>query len=157
MKIAFVTPAYYPATIGAALYSTELAENLQKKGHTVKVFTPWKEGMKKHETIMGVEVKRMPRRQITESYYVSSALVKEILKEKFEIIHSHHYGYFPATAGFLAAKLSNTPHVFGPYYHPPVYGAKRALLFAAYYLTQGFPILKFSDGILPHTNQEKEQ
>lgn len=155
MKIAFVTPAYYPALMGAALYSKELAESLVKKGHEVKIFTPLMNGLKEKEAINGIEVTRPEKTQITESYYVSAEMIKAVAKEKFDVIHSHHYGYFPATAGLIAAKLRKTPHVFGPYYHPPVYGRKRWLMFSAYHITQGLPLLRFSDRVLPHTEYEK--
>ncbi|MBI2578440.1 MAG: glycosyltransferase family 4 protein [Candidatus Aenigmarchaeota archaeon] len=155
MKIAFVTPAYYPALMGAALYSKELAENLAKKGHEVKIFTPLMHGLKEKEEIDGIEITRPKKTQITESYYVSAEMIKAVAREKFDVIHSHHYGYFPATAGLIAAKLRKTPHVFGPYYHPPVYGRKRWLMFSAYHITQGLPLLRFSGRVLPHTEYEK--
>lgn len=156
MKIAFVTPAFYPAKTGSSLYSTELALNLKRNGHAVKVFTPLVQGLKPRETVDGIEVTRPKITQITESYYVSSGMIKAVLKDRFDIIHSHHYGYFPATAGLVAAKLSKTAHVFGPYYHPPVYGTRRWLLFSAYHLTQGLPLLRLSERILPHTEYERK-
>lgn len=155
MKIAFVTPAFLPARTGSALYSGELALNLERNGHIVKVFTPLMEGLKQKERIEGIEVTRLKITQLTDSYYLSGQMIKAVLKEKFDIIHSHHYGYFPATAGLIAARLSKTPHVFGPYYHPPVYGTKRWLLFSAYHLTQGLPILRLSASVLPHTEYER--
>ncbi len=155
MKIAFVTPAYYPATIGASLYCQELADGLIKLGHQVTVFVNSPMNYKKEEFIDGVIVKRFYPK-IFGSYYVSEGMLKTLLKERFDIIHSHHYGYYPATAGFIAAKLSKTPHVFGPYYHPPIYGLKRQILSSVYHLTQGLPILKFSDKTLPHTEYEKK-
>ncbi|MCX6815404.1 MAG: glycosyltransferase family 4 protein [Candidatus Aenigmarchaeota archaeon] len=157
MKIAFVIPAYYPAVIGESLYAQELAKYLIKKGHEVNVYTHISGNLKESEIADNVKITRVKIKEIFDgSFYFSSDYIKSILKEKFDIIHSHHYGYFPATAGFIAAKLTKTPHVFGTYYHPPVYGRLRWLQFMAYHFTQGLPILRFSDSVLPHTLYEKK-
>jgi len=154
MKIAFVTPAYYPANIGASLYCQELATGLKSLGHEVIIFTNSEPKYKKEETVSGIAVKRFYP-MVFGKYYISKGMFSSILKERFDIIHSHHYGYYPATAGFLAAKIKNTPHVFGPYYHPPVYGFTRRLASSTYHLTQGLPLLRFSDIVLPHTKYEE--
>lgn len=154
MRIAFVTPAYYPAVIGASLYCQSLAEGLKGLGHEVDVYTnspPW---MKDHEIVNGIKVRRFYPK-VVGSYYLSAGMLSALLEERYDIIHSHHFGYYPATAGFAAAKLTKTRHVFGPYYHPPIYGLKRQLMFSAYHLTQGLPILRFSDKVLPHTKAER--
>ncbi len=155
MRIAFVTPAYYPAIIGASLYCQTLARGLTELGHEVDVFSNSPPQLKKEEVINDVKIRRFYPIVIG-NYYISKGMLKALLKEKYDIIHSHHFGYYPATSGFMAAKLRKTKHVFGPYYHPPIYGFKRWLMFSAYHLTQGLPIIRFSEKVLPHTEEEKK-
>ncbi|MBI4153842.1 glycosyltransferase family 4 protein [Candidatus Woesearchaeota archaeon] len=154
MKVAFVTPAYYPAVIGASFYCQTLAKELVGRGFDVEVYTNAPASYKKEDVVDGIKVRRFYPK-IAGSYYISRGMLTSLIRGKFDIIHSHHYGYFPATAGFMAAKLRNTPHAFGPYYHPPIYGIKKSIMSGAYHLTQGLPILRFSDIVLPHTEFEK--
>lgn len=167
MNIGFATPAYYPAQIGASFYSQELAEGLTKKGHNVKVVVPLpqrEEGfVKERETRNNVEIVRVPiganwerfRRLTGISYYISKKMTDELKNSNFGIIHSHHYGYYPATAGLEAAKQKGIPHVFGPYYHPPIYGFERNMLASIYHKKFGKKLLQESDVVLPHTEHEK--
>lgn len=155
MKIAFVTPAYYPAIIGASLYCQGLAKYLVEKGFDVSVFSNATPDMAKEEVFEGVKIRRFYPK-VFGSYYISQGMFGSILKESVDLIHSHHYGYYPATSGFASAKIKNVPHIFGPYYHPPIYGLRRRLLAETYHITQGLPILRFSDRVLPHTKFEKE-
>jgi glycosyltransferase involved in cell wall biosynthesis len=154
MKIAFAVPAYWPSVIGVSLYCQELAEGLVKRGHDVVVFTGAYGDWPKEENRNGVVIKRITRRHFGR-YYTMPSLADEIVKEKPDIVHSHHYGYYEATAGLRAAKKLGVPHVFGPYYHPPIYGLKRKLLAKAYHWRYGKPLLRESDIILPHTEYEK--
>ncbi|MBI3190748.1 glycosyltransferase family 4 protein [archaeon] len=155
MKIAFVTPSYYPSIIGASFYCQDIASYLTKMGHEVTVYTKWNHGWQKTDIVDEIEINRIPMKNILDGrFYFSCKMVMEIASKKFDIIHSHHYGYFPATAGLIAAKMRNTPHVFGPYYHPPVYSFARWLQFAMYHFTQGLPLLRMSNKVLPHTEYE---
>ena len=156
MKITFVTPAYYPSFIGASFYCQDLASFLTKSGHEVSVYTKLNPGWKRNEIINNVNVNRIPVKHVFGGrFYFSNNMIKKIASEKTDIIHSHHYGYFPATAGFMAAKKMKKPHVFGPYYHPPLYGFARKVQANMYHWTQGKWILKYSDAVLPHTEYEK--
>ncbi len=158
MRIAFVTPAYYPSIIGASFYCQGLVSYLTERGHEITVFTKWNTGWKLEDNIGNVEIKRIPVKHLFgRRFYYSSKMINAIASENFDIVHSHHYGYFPATAGLLAAKKLNVPHIFGPYFHPPIYGFSRWLQFVSYHLTQGLPLLRFSDKILPHTQYERMQ
>ncbi len=152
MKIVFAATMYYPRNAGEALYVTELSEELVKRGHDVTVFIP---GHRKDWERNGVKIRQYPDTEIARAYSVSLPYLKALIKEPCDIIHSHHYGYFPATAGFIAAKIRGVPHVITPHYHPPIYNLKRKFLSMLYYFSQGKYILRFSEKILPHTNCEK--
>ncbi len=154
MKIAFVTPAYHPAIMGASLYCQGLAKHLLKNGIEVTIYTNATPDMVKEETVEGIHVKRFYPK-IFGRYYISSGMFSSVIKGSLDLIHSHHYGYYPATAGFVAAKLRKVPHVFGPYYHPPLYGIRSMVMTEMYHVTQGLPLIRFSDKVLPHTKFER--
>jgi len=155
MKIAFAVPAYWPSVIGVSLYCQELAEGLVKKGHHVTVYTGLQPRWKKVENKKGVVIKRFERTYIGKSFYFVPLMEQEIIKDGPDIVHSHHYGYYEATAGLGAAKNLKVPHIFGPYYHPPVYGIKKKILWSAYHHRYGKSLLTKSDVVLPHTEVEK--
>jgi glycosyltransferase involved in cell wall biosynthesis len=144
---------YYPRRAGEALFVTDISEELVKRGHDVTVFTA---GKNSEEVINGVKVKRFKGMEIARAYTVSWKMFKALLKSDTDVFHLHHYGYFPATAGFLAAKLRGVGCVIGTYYHPPIYNFWRTLLFYFYHFTQGCRILRKSDKILPHTRYEEK-
>src|SRR3989344_7739454 len=155
MKIAFAVPAYWPSVIGVSLYCQELAEGLVKKGHKVTVYTGLNPGWSSEEHRKGVKIKRFERTYAGKYFYFVFSMIQEIIKDNPNIVHSHHYGYYEATAGLEAAKILKVPHVFGPYYHPPVYGIKKKLLWTVYHHRYGKPLLTQSDVVLPHTEVEK--
>jgi glycosyltransferase involved in cell wall biosynthesis len=155
MKVSFVTPAYHPSLMGASLYCQGLAKYLSAKGIDVTVYVIARKNLKKEEMIDGIHVKRFYPKLVG-AYYISGGMLGSIIRDNADIVHSHHYGYYPATAGLLAAKIKKVPHVFGPYYHPPIYGLKRSIMAKTYHITQGLPLLRLSDKVLPHTNFEKQ-
>jgi glycosyltransferase involved in cell wall biosynthesis len=156
MKLAIVSSQLPPISSGVSNIIREIGRRLIDDFRYDVVFYTMSEKYQE-ETIENFHIKRFPvsNLRLPRYYTISKGLLQGLLKERFDIIHSHHFGYFPATAGFLAAKAKNTPHVFTLYYHPPIYGFRRALLFLSYHLTQGLPILRGSDRVLPLTRYEK--
>ncbi len=155
MKIAFAVPAYWPAVIGVSMYCQELAEGLVEKGHEVTIYAGIQPGLPEKEQRNGVTIRRFERKYFGHSFYVMPSMAEAIARDKPDVVHSHHYGYYEATAGLAAARNIKVPHVFGPYYHPPVYGFKKKILSKAYHWKFGKPLLKHSSIVLPHTNVEK--
>lgn len=167
LKIAMSSPIYFPDVGGESVYVNQLSVGLVKRGYEVEIFVPhskrtqWfrknhRGGYKDYEVRNGITVRRFDSKNIRDKYRYSRSMLKALIKSDADIIHSHHFGYYPATAGLIAAKMNKVPHVFGPYYHPPIYGAQKSVMFAAYHITQGLPVLRFSDKVLPHTNYEKK-
>ncbi len=167
MKIAMSSPVYFPDVNGEAVYVNQLSTGLVKRGHEVEIFVPhskrtslvrahYRGGYKDFETSNGITVRRFNTKNVKDKYRYSYPMLKALIRSDADIIHSHHFGYYPATAGFIAAKMKRLPHVFGPYYHPPIYGISKKIIFAAYHITQGIPLLRVSDRVLPHTEYEKK-
>ena len=154
MRIVTVIPSFIPNVGGVIEVAENLGKELIKKGYEIVVYTGGDYKLKKEEVLEGFYIKRFKPEIVAKPYNISSKMFLSLLKEKADIIHSHHYGYYPATAGFLAAKITGTPHIFSTYYHPPLYGTFQKSLFATYHVTQGFYILRFSDRVLSMTNYE---
>jgi glycosyltransferase involved in cell wall biosynthesis len=151
MRLAIVTTSLPPSKSGISLSVKEMSKRLiEDFGYDITLYDV--EKRYREEIIENLHIKSLPiDLEFPRGYATSHKLLQNLLRGKFDIIHSHHYGYFPATAGFLAAKARSTPHVFTPHYHPPIYGLKRGLVFGLYHLTQGLPLLRRSDKVLPQT------
>jgi glycosyltransferase involved in cell wall biosynthesis len=154
MRIALVTPNLMRSG-GVGKIVAEYARYLTNSfGHDVTVFAHNEPDMTRDRDAE-YEIRRFSAVNIKQPYTISFGMLRSLLGDKFDIIHSHHYGYAPATVGFAAAKLKRTKHVISTYYHPPFYGTSQRLAFSLYHMTQGFQILKFSDSVISMTNHEK--
>lgn len=76
---------------------------------------------------------------------------------KLDVIHSYHYGYFPASAGFRYAKIKKLPHFFTTAYHPHQLNIFRKGLFRLYNKIEGKKLLQGSNVVLPFNNNEMNQ
>lgn len=120
MKIAFICPYYDPAIDGAKQVIKELAARLVKDGHEVHIYTSdsdkYKRIKKKEEIIGNVYVHRC-------HYWFKVAnfvtfwpnVFFKLMKEDFDVIHTHVYGhphvFFASLAAEIKkAKLIHTTH-----------------------------------------------
>lgn len=116
MKIAYVCPFYAPAIGGVKQVVEELAERYIKEGHEVHVFTSdWdkeKRIKKKEEIINGVKVHRCWHIfRVANFATVWPSLLPKLLKEDFDIIHSHLFAHAHFILASIAAKITNIPHI----------------------------------------------
>jgi len=113
MKIAFICPYYDPAIDGPKQVIKELAARLIKDGHEVHVYTSdsdkYKRIKKKEETVDKVHVHRCFSWFKVANFvtFWPSVFIK-LLKEDFDIIHTHVYGHPHVFFASIAAKLKNT-------------------------------------------------
>jgi glycosyltransferase involved in cell wall biosynthesis len=116
MKIAHVCPFYSPAIGGVKQVVYELAQRQLKDGHEVHVYTSdWdknKRIKKKEEIIEGVHVHRC--------YYIFKAVnfvsvwpsvFFKLLKENFDVVHSHIPNHAHAILVAFASKLRGFKHI----------------------------------------------
>src|SRR3989338_5260159 len=115
MKIAYVQAFYLPAIDGPATVIHEIASRLAKKGHEVHVFCSdsdkHKKIKQKEEVLDGVKIHRLNNWfQIGFATFFPSVFLK-LMKEDFDIIHSHvsehSYHFFSS----LVRMIKKTPHV----------------------------------------------
>ncbi len=79
------------------------------------------------------------------------------INEKFDVVHSYHYGYFPASAGFRHASKNSIPHILTTAYHPHQLSILRKGLFRLYNTVEGKKLLNKSKAVLPFNNNEAQQ
>lgn len=158
MRISLVTTHYPPVYGGVSTVVDLLASFLTKAGHEVRVFTTWHDGLKRFEGKNGVKIFRCRETlRLPRGFNPSIPLFRVLIKKlkECEIVHSHDYGYFPASAALVVSKLRNVPHVHTPHIHPPVFGPHRKLLFNLHHLVVGRQILRLSSKIIALSNEEK--
>jgi glycosyltransferase involved in cell wall biosynthesis len=156
MKIGvFITPFSASETIlgvsnTAYLISRRLIEDYDSE---VFVFAPVDEGQKKNEDLWRMRIKRFdsigPR--------ILGIFSAGRINEKFDVVHSYHYGYFPASAGLRHAQKTSTPHFLTTAYHPHQLSVFRKAMFRLYNKIEGKKLLKESTKVLPFNNSELEQ
>lgn len=159
MKIAIFTTTIFNKLGGSGISNTVLltAKYLNKMHNNITVFAPLYKDMVEKEVINGVEIKRFPIFQPIKNYYLMHGLKKELEKEKFDLVHSYHYGYQPSSYGFNLSKKINVPHIFTTSFHPHQSNFINSFLFNLYHNVYGKNILKNSSFVLPQNELEESQ
>ncbi|MEA3378642.1 MAG: glycosyltransferase family 4 protein [Nanoarchaeota archaeon] len=116
MKIAFVTAFYRPVVDGPGNVIWEVGQRLAKKGHDVHVFcsdSDKKNTIKvKEEVVDGIKVHRLNNWFIAANFATFfPSVIKRLMKEHFDIIHSHVSGHSYHFFSALVSRLKNIPHV----------------------------------------------
>lgn len=158
MKIGISSTAFFPYEHNLGISNTVFLLTKvfrEKYDLDVSVYTPGTKGMKKEEEFNGIEIKRFPFRRVFTDWTVSTGLLNALKTGGFDLIHSFHYGYFPATAGFFAAKLTKVPHVLTPTYHPSQSTLLKSSMMRLYNFTHGKFLLKDSSRVLPYNKNEE--
>ena len=98
-----------------------------ERGYGLKVFTsdlytevPFVRMENPSSSYEGIPVRRFRSYSLKgEMHYVFiPSILKALLKEKTDIIHTHSYGYFQTNAGAFTRKLRNLPLIITPHFHP---------------------------------------
>ena len=161
MKILHVSHEYIPTISGVRQVVEELAERQVKTGHEVHVYTSdWdknKRIKKKYEVINGVHVHRFKHiLRISNFAVIYPSFFPKLLKEDFDIIHSHVFGHLHFFLAALAAKIKGVPHIHTT--HCPWTDAYRSLpgrlgVIISYNIASRIA-LKFTDKIIAITPWE---
>ena len=131
MKIAHITAFYTPAIGGVKQVVEELAKRQIKDGHEVHVYVSDSDKYNtiqiKEEIIDGVHVHRCKNWFTVANFatFWPSIFIK-LLKQDFDIIHSHVFGHSYFILAAFAAKLKKTPYIHTT--HCPWTDAHRSLL-----------------------------
>jgi len=116
MKIAHVSTFYTPAIGGVKQVIEELAERQVKQGHDVHVYvSDWdknKRIKKKEEIINGVKIHRCKHIfRLANFAVIFPSVFFKLLREDFDIIHSHVFGHLHFILAALASKLTKASHI----------------------------------------------
>jgi glycosyltransferase involved in cell wall biosynthesis len=118
LKIAQVSPTYYPSIGGVESYVQAVSERLVKRGFEVDVITTDSTGsLPKRETWNGVGIHRFKSWAPGNAYYFSPDLRAFLRKNSlnYEVIHAHNYHALPAL--YASQAKAGNKLVFTPHYH----------------------------------------
>jgi glycosyltransferase involved in cell wall biosynthesis len=168
MNILQLCIRFPPGPGGAENHVYHISKELLKRGYDLKVFTsdlytevPFVRIENHSTSYKGVQVQRFRSYSLGGDmhYIFIPSMIKAILKEKADIIHTHSYGYFQSTSGAFAKKLRDLPMVITPHFHPSWSmwgGKKRKQLRKIYDGLLGKPALASPDAIICHSENEKK-
>ena len=169
MRIAIPTTTFFPEETVNGITNTVMLISrwLVKKGHDVTVFAPLEkvpDALRRHssqprstemlpekEVIDGINIVRIKTKF---EYKYTSELTNLIKNNTPDVVHSFHYGYYPATAGFNAANDMKIPHIFTTSYHNIRMSFLSSLFMRWYDRTQGKKLLSKSVYVFPQNMNE---
>ncbi|HPJ30175.1 MAG TPA: glycosyltransferase family 4 protein [Methanothrix sp.] len=111
MKILQTPARYYPYVGGVENYVRSLSEELVKLGHEVTVLCANEPDSVEEELLEGVRVRRIPYIGKIANTNITPRLPIEILKEDFDVIHTHLPTPWSADWSFIAAAIKGKPLV----------------------------------------------
>ena len=163
MKIAHVSPEFYPAIGGVGQVVRELAARQVKEGNEVHVFAPAWDKEKRipsgEEIIDGIHVHRF-------FYWFKAGnfgtfwpqVLPSLIKGKFNVIHSHLFAHAHFIFSAIASKLSKAKHIHTTHCprsdaHRPIIG--KILMYISYNIFSRIA-LNYTDKVILITPWEKE-
>ncbi len=151
MRIAQVSPFFYPHIGGVESHVQTLSEKLVGNGHDVTVYTSNFGHLKEREVFRGIEVIRV--KQTRELFYtpITPGLKKVMAKEKYDVVHAHTPPPLSAYYAARAVKKSKTPFVVTYHCDLQLPGIIGSLATAVYKVTLGRYTFKQTHRIIVHT------
>ncbi|MEM4747663.1 MAG: glycosyltransferase family 4 protein, partial [Archaeoglobaceae archaeon] len=153
MKIAYVTPRFFPEIGGVETHVYELAKRM--KDFEVEVLTTDPSGkLAKFEEIEGIKVNRFKSYAPSNAYFFSNELRRFLKKhaEDYDLIHAHNFHALPA---LYAALSSPKIFVFTPHYHGHGHSFFRNFLFK-FYKIYAKKVFKVANAVICVSNFEKK-
>lgn len=142
MKILQTPPKFIPAIGGVENYVYEISKELVKSGHKVTVVCANEPDSGNIKTLNGIKITRLGYIGKIAGTNITPTLPVEILKEDFDVIHTHLPIPWSADWSAIISKIKNKPMVVT--YHNDIVGAGIADYIAKFYNLIG---LKFTLGI----------
>jgi glycosyltransferase involved in cell wall biosynthesis len=131
MKILQIPVRFYPSVGGVENYVYYLSKELVKLRHDVLVLCAHEPNTKKEEIIDGIKVKRLNYIGKIANTNITLKLPLEIVKEDFDIIHTHLPTPWSADWSAINAKIKNRPLILT--YHNDIVGNGFADYIAKFY------------------------
>ncbi len=111
MKIAQLTPYFYPHLGGVESHVLELSKHLRDLGHEVLVVTTKLEDAESEDTVEGVPVKRVEPLTIFLSTPIVPGVRDVLSEENYDILHGHSPPPLMPFFGVRSAKKKEVPFV----------------------------------------------
>ncbi len=111
MKILQTPARYYPYAGGVENYVRSLSIELARLGHEVTVLSANEPNSVEEELLDGVRVRRIPYIGKIANTNITPSLLIEILKEDFDVIHTHLPTPWSADWSLIAAAVKGKPLV----------------------------------------------
>jgi glycosyltransferase involved in cell wall biosynthesis len=151
MKIAQVTPYFYPHVGGVESHVLTLSERLVKNGHDVTVYTSNYENLKEKDMFSGIKIVRAKQIASIFATPITPKIKKAIATEDHDVVHAHTPP--PLTAYYAAKAVKRTRTPFVVTYHcdlelPKLIGK---IATAIYQRTFSRYTFKRADKIIVHT------
>lgn len=165
LKIAQITPYYYPSIGGVAGVAQYVSEELVKLGHKVDVITAKRDhkgrpklNAPKFEIINGVNVYRY--KSILNVGHMSffPALINHLIRNKYDIVHFHSYRHPLCDISALLGKLKSSVtilHGHGPFFEDGEIKAIKQKFYSFYDKIETKTLFKLTDRIIALNNYEK--
>jgi glycosyltransferase involved in cell wall biosynthesis len=168
MNILQLCIRFPPGPGGAENHVYNISKELIKRGNDVQVLTsdlytevPFVRLEKQVSNYNGVPVRRFRSYSLKgEMHYVFiTSMLRALLREKPDIIHTHSYGYFQTNLAALIKWMKKTPLIITPHFHPPWSmwgGTQRKKLRGMYDRIFARPVLNAADLIIGVSGHEME-
>ena len=134
LKIAQISPRYFPYIGGVETVVKELSEHFIKRGHSVTVYTTDPLGtLNNIEEINGVLIRRFKSWAPNNAYFLSMSLRHYLKQElnQYDVVHAHSYHAIPA---FYALHSHPKHFFFSGHYHGGGHTPIRKILHIPYKL-----------------------
>ncbi|HII06631.1 MAG TPA: glycosyltransferase family 4 protein [Methanotrichaceae archaeon] len=131
MKILQTPARFYPFTGGVENYVHNLSRELVEMGHEVTVLCANEPESKKNEFIDGIKVRRLPYIGKIANTNITPRIPIELLREDFDIIHTHLPTPWSADWSAVAAAVKGKPLVLT--HHSDIVGQGRMNYIAKFY------------------------
>ena len=165
LKIAHITPYYFPSIGGVAGVSQYLSEELVKSGHSVDVITARRDhkGRQKlssplFEIINGVNVYRY--RSLLNIGHMSlfPSLFSHLMRNKYDVLHYHSYRHPLCDISAFIGKLKNSVNILhghGPFFEEGEISKFKHYIYGLYDKVALRTVLKCSDKIIALNSYEE--
>lgn len=157
MKILHITTNFYPTVGGIETFVYEISKRQAKNGNEVTVITSNKtptenKTLKKHETVAGINIMRVPFHRFFR-YNFSIGALKMALVYDWDIIHVHNIGFFSDIIPLLKLRGKKIfLHTHGGIFHTSGLNILKHMYFNSF-LRFG---AMFTDKIIAHSLHDKK-
>ena len=112
LRIAMVSPRYFPATGGTELHTREVARRIAAAGHLVTVVTTDPVGrLAPREEMEGVQIRRVRAWNAGSDLHFAPAVFDLIRRGNWDVVHCQGYHTLVPPLAMSAALRANTPYV----------------------------------------------